>query len=451
MHGWLTEQVAEPPTCGHSGRAVGVIDGNRYCDNCWRNAPETRRQCVRCDVLDHLNRAALCKACRATDAIHNLFTGPVLTRRPELVPIRDHFLAADPKYLLQLIKAKNAWRVLTTVVGLPHSARHEDLDSLGTARAVSQVRSLLIELGVLPQRDEYLAQLEAWTAQAIACLPNRSDQLAIRQFTRWRQQHRRQRKPMAHTDAANDRRELRLVLSLIAALNHAGGTMDTARQQHLDSWAANAPADAFRVRHFLRWRAQSGKNTSLIPPAYQRAEFRIGGNVGSNEHALRQLTTNASPDPRLSLAVLLTVVYGIRVHRIAALRVENFTIRDGTAQVRLGSVALELPNVAAPWIEAIQQGVPLKRRFGGSSERSEWVFPGYRHGNHVLASSLAVQLRDAGVSPALAHQVSAAVIITQVPPAVVARILGIHLTTAAQWHQLAGSIPLHHQRPRDFP
>lgn len=435
--------MAEPPTCGHTGRAVGVIDGNRYCDHCWRNALETRRPCTRCGLLDHLNRAALCRACRATDAIHEVFSDRVLTRRPELVPVREHFLSADPKYLLLLIRTQKAWRVLTTVVGLPNPARHEDLDSLGTARSVSQVRSLLIELGVLPQRNEYLVQLEAWTAQAIARLPNRSDQLAVRQFTRWRQQHRRQGKPMAHTDAANDRRELKLVLSLITAVNDAGGTMDTASQEHLDSWAAAAPGDAFRVRHFLRWRAQAGKNTSLRPPAYQRTQFCIGGNVGSHEEALRRVISDPAPDPRLSLAVLLTVVYGIRVHRIAALRIEQLTDRGGAAWVRLGSVALELPSVALPWVMSIVQGVPLKRRFGGSSDGSQWVFPGSRHGDHVLASSLAAQLRDADVSPTLAHQASAAAIITQVPPAVVARILGIDMTTAAQWHQLAGSIPRH--------
>ena len=442
--------MAEPPTCGHPGPAVCVIAGDRYCDYCWRNAPATRRQCARCDAFDHLNRSALCKSCRATDAVNHLFSRHVLTQRPKLVPVRDHFIAADPKYLLQLIKANNAWMVLTAVVELPNPARHEDLDSLGTARAVSQVRSLLVELGALPRRNEYLAQLEAWTAQAIARLPHRSDQLAVRQFAKWRRQHRRQVNPMAHGDAANDRRELRLVFSLIAAINHAGATMDTAQQEHLDTWAMHAPADAFRVRHFLRWRAQSGKNTTLIPPAYHRKEFRIGGDIGTNEQALRGVISDQQSDPRLNLAVLLNVVYGIRVHRIAALHVADLTVRDGTARIRLESVDLELPGAAVPWVEAIRQGIPIKRRFGGASADFTWVFPGSGHNQHVLASSLAVQLRIAGVSPALAHQAAAAAIITQVAPAIVARILGVSIITATEWHTLAGGLSRPRQRHGDF-
>ena len=57
----------------------------------------------------------------------------------------------------------------------------------------------------------------------------------------------------------------------------------------------------------------------------------------------------------------------------------------------------------------------------------------------MLPASLATKLRAIGVSPRQAHQAAAASLITQVPPAVIARLLGVSLTTAAAWYALAGS------------
>ena len=147
--------------------------------------------------------------------------------------------------------------------------------------------------------------------------------------------------------------------------------------------------------------------------------------------------------PRIRLAVLLVVVYGIRVHRIAALRRDAFLIANGTAVIILGTVELTLPAAVTPWVEEILREVPIRSRVGGSGRDDIWLFPGYRHGDHMLPSSLTAQLRALGVSAARAHQVAAAAIITQVPPAVAARLLGVSVSTAAEWHYLAGGTAEH--------
>ncbi|PVE14620.1 hypothetical protein DDA93_15845 [Arthrobacter sp. Bz4] len=395
---------------------------------------------MRCNELDHLNRPGLCKRCRATDAINELFSEVVLLRRPELLPVRNHLMAADGHYLLQLIKSRKTWRVLSTVVSLPDTARHEDLDQLGAARSVNQVRSLLVDLGALPERDEYLHRLQKWTTDQIAAIPHSADQLALQQFVRWCHQRRPRKGPTTNTQAANDKRELRLIFSLLSHLNAAEQTASTATQEHLDAWAVNAPRDAFRVRGFIRWCAKTGTNRFLTPPDYPRLSFRIGGSLGpGNESALQSALSDQNHDPRMALALLLNVVYGIRVHRIVALQLADLSITDGIASIQLGSVRLDLPAAATAWVDVILAGRIDKRRFGGAAHDETWIFPGYRHGNHQLASSLAARLRKLGVEPAVAHQASSAAIITQVPPAVAARILGISITTASNWHKLTGN------------
>ncbi|GAA1117518.1 hypothetical protein [Arthrobacter flavus] len=179
-----------------------------------------------------------------------------------------------------------------------------------------------------------------------------------------------------------------------------------------------------------------------MPPDYPRLSFRIGGSIGSeNENALRRALVDENHDPRLALALLLNVVYGIRVHRIAALKLTDLSVSGGAARIQLGSVGLDLPPVATSWVEIILSGKIDKRRFGGAAHDNTWIFPGYQHGSHQLASSLAARLKNLGAKPAVAHQASSAAIITQVPPAVTARILGISITTAAHWHKLTGDAP----------
>jgi integrase len=143
--------------------------------------------------------------------------------------------------------------------------------------------------------------------------------------------------------------------------------------------------------------------------------------------------------PRIRLAVLLTVVYGIRVHRIAALRRDAFRIVNGKAVIMLGTIDLTLPAPATQWVEDILRDFPIRSRVGGSRIDATWLYPGYRHGDHMLPSSLTAKLRALGVSPGRAHQVATAAIINQVPPAVVARLLGVSISTAAEWHSLGGS------------
>ncbi|WP_394253064.1 hypothetical protein [Arthrobacter pityocampae] len=360
-----------------------------------------------------------------------------------MADLHRHLLKADPQYILRLIKSKTAWTVLEAALALPGILTHEDLDALGTPRAVSQVRSLLVEHAVLPQRDEYAHRLRAWTTTEIASLPHSSDQLALRQFIRWRQQRRTRPGPLTNITAANDKRELRLILSFIAHLNASDRSLATASQELLDQWVIQAPSEAFRVRRFLRWSAKSGTSGPLTPPRFAGATgFNLGGSIGTNNEEALQRALNDDPvNPKTRLAIVLTIVYGIRVHRIAALRLEDLSVRAGTPGVDLGTVRLELPAAATPWITAILAGVPTKRRFGGSTQSSTWVYPGYQHGEHQLPSSLGATLRTYGVSPITAHQAATAGIITQIPPAVAARILGVSLSTAAGWHRLTSTEP----------
>lgn len=434
--------MAAPATCRHGGKTVAVLPTGRYCDWCWRNAPEFRLPCSRCGREDHLNQDRLCKACRAADAVAHVFDEATLRRQPLLVRLRDHLAGADPTYLVTIKKKSNVWRLVVQIAELPRPVTHADLDGMGSPRSVSQVRSLLVALEVLAARDEYAVAVHRLGAAAVSALPHREDQLALRRFLHWRQQHRRTGGPLTITQAANDRTELRVIVSLLDAFNATGRTITTGEQATLDAWARTNRI-AFRTRRFLAWCSHSGINRDLIPPPHRGTGFQLGGDLGAgNEDALRRaLTESAEISPQLRLAILLTTVYAVRVHRVAALRRDAVQLVNGRPRIRLGSVDIDLPDVATPWVHAIINEHTHKRRAGGRGLDATWIFPGARHDAHILPSSLAPQLKRLGVSPVGAHQASAATLITQLPPAVVARLVGVKISTASGWHQLAGTEP----------
>lgn len=420
------------PTCAHPDRTVaGIVHDARYCEYCWRRAPQTRRPCVRCGRLDHTNRDGLCKPCRAADAIERLFGPNVERRRPELLPLQAHLHASRPQYILQAIKAGGVWGTLERLIALPAPLTHESIDTLATPAATAHVRSLLVSVGVLPARDEHAAKLQRWAQAHLSALPHRADQLAVTVFIRWNQTRRRRGPHTTVTQAANDKRELRIVLDFIHFLNQRSQTIATATQTDLDLWMTTAATDSFRIRGFVRCCASSRINRYLIPPTKERHSFQIGGSLGAeNEAALHKAFTDASLDPRIKLAIVLIIVYGIRTHRIVNLRLRDLS-SDGRHRVRLGRDWLELPPAVAPQIRTIHANASLAHHSADA-----WLFPGYRHGRPLSPSTLAANLRQLGISPARAHQASTANIISQVPPIVVARLLGVSPSTASDWHSL---------------
>lgn len=75
----------------------------------------------------------------------------------------------------------------------------------------------------------------------------------------------------------------------------------------------------------------------------------------------------------------------------------------------------------------------------GSTSGSEWLFPGYRPGQHIHPNTLMERLREIGIDLLGARNASLRALVTEVPPPLVAEMLGYsyqvtqkHATAAAQ-------------------
>ena len=73
-----------------------------------------------------------------------------------------------------------------------------------------------------------------------------------------------------------------------------------------------------------------------------------------------------------------------------------------------------------------------------SETPSRWLFPGGLPGQHIHPSTLARRLRKLNISAAHLRTASIMDLAAEIPPAVLADLIGIYPTTAARWTHAAG-------------
>jgi hypothetical protein len=109
-------------------------------------------------------------------------------------------------------------------------------------------------------------------------------------------------------------------------------------------------------------------------------------------------------------------------------------IADGQVRIRLGREPVVLPAPLDTLIRELTAG-----RHGhaaiGDQGTSPWLFPGGQPGQPISAFQLAERLRQLGVRPGQSRLAAMFQLATELPAAVLARMLGIHITVAVTWQR----------------
>ncbi len=73
----------------------------------------------------------------------------------------------------------------------------------------------------------------------------------------------------------------------------------------------------------------------------------------------------------------------------------------------------------------------------GDQGSSPWLFPGGQPGRPISASRLSERLRALGVHASTARSSALMQLATELPAAVIARMLGVHIKVAVEWQRAA--------------
>jgi hypothetical protein len=208
------------------------------------------------------------------------------------------------------------------------------------------------------------------------------------------------------------------------------------RQADIDGWFAAPPATRGHVRSFLSWTQRRGHlPKSLELPPHRRSQPDTPADPEHRWDVARRLVHDDTLDIADRVAGALVALYAQPVTRIVLLTTAHVEADDNTVTVALGPDRLELPEPFATLITRL----PHRRRGGAAANLpNQWLFPSARAGQHTTPGALANRLRRIGVTGRAMRHAALLQLAAEIPPGMLAGVLGIHPTTAVKWTKLAG-------------
>ena len=147
----------------------------------------------------------------------------------------------------------------------------------------------------------------------------------------------------------------------------------------------------------------------------------------------RRLLHDDSLDPEDRVAGLLVLLYAQWPSIISCLTLGHVHADDQQVQLSLGREPVTLPD---PLASLVRQLLAARRSHAaiGDDGTSAWLFPGGQPGRPISSYRLAERLREHGIYSGQARSTALFQLATDLP-AVLARLLGIHITVAVAWQR----------------
>lgn len=414
-------------------------------------------QCRQCDrslfALLPARHQPRCLFCRAGQWVRTRLGDTVPAPvDPRLDSFIDRLAATHdfPQLRQWFLRSPAATALLTRMAHGQAPIDHDTLDALagdrgGRAISVEHLRRLLVAAGALPPREEYLARLEAAFARLIEHTPG-EDQMVIARYVQWQVLPGVRRRLATGRDPQRTCTLARGMLygpgRLIDELHSRGEQIGSLRQPVLDQWLARRRSDATSVSVFLRWAMRHRLAPSVALPVQRMNDPMDFNDPDQQWQLLRRCLHDDTLSPRVRLAGTLVLMYGQHASTVVQLRASHVTPGPPTT-LRLGADAVDIAEPIATVLRHTATGTIstlAERGIANSFDttKDRWLFPGRGPGKRLGTEALLNDLRHAGIRSRHARNTTLLTLARELPPAVLADLLGIGTSTADRWRQWAG-------------
>jgi hypothetical protein len=440
---WATGPVCS--TCRYKG-----LEAKATCAGCGQlRRPDPRHPSGRCADCVGLPVFSVCADCGGEDRIYRdgrciactvLVTFDALTAGTvDLSDLRDTLAASDrPRAVLRWLRTEFVADTVGKLATGDVALSHHGLDELGDNLAVTRLRSVLVQSGLLVERNEVIARLETWITEQVAGIPDPDDRRTIEAFATWQvlRRARRRAERAEPLSIKNARSQIRRAIEFLAFLQTRGHTLADCTQPDVELWLSG-PQVRRHVADFLGW----ARRQRRCPELDVRRRSQVWPARQISDHELRALVTRLLTDLGLALADrvagLFVVCYAQMPARIVRLRAEHVTIDTDSTKVRFGRDEVVLPEVIATLLAEL---VAVRRGRAATEPHatSRWLFPGAIPGRPLDAETLRLRLVTIGVANLRVRTATLLDLAAQIPATVLADLVGLHDTTAARWNRAAG-------------
>jgi hypothetical protein len=424
--------------CGSIRLIRGGTLASPLCAACARPDPSFWHACPGCGArTQHLSRR--CARCSLRQRLDELLRDGTGAIHPRLQALHDNLGGYDrPDTVLDWLNKNTAAALLRELAAGERPLTHAALDELPDSKTIRHLRTVLVATGALASRDEHMIRLERWITATIAGRHEHHERQLLHRYATWhalrRLRHRAGGQHITIGQAATVQRHLRAAITLLDWLTARGLDLTTARQGDLDTWlASDQITHRSEAGNFARW-ARRQKLTSLDFPA-----IRWDGPAGAIDtearwHHARRLLHDNTARPEDRVAGLLLLLYAQGPAAISRLTIDHVRQDGQHVRLRLGREPIVLPEPLAALVLQL-----TATRHGhaalGDQGNSRWLFPGGQPGQPISAYRLAGRLRQLGLRPGPARSTALFGLATELPAALLARLLGIHISVAVAWQR----------------
>jgi hypothetical protein len=172
--------LARCSCCGRAGPVGSGTMAEPVCRDCTVPAfPD-------CPACADSPRPGQCAGCLLKLRLRELLAGPDGGICPSLRPLREALAATDPPgTALRWLARPRVAAVLSGIAAGGRGLCHGELDRLEQTPILAHLRSVLVATGTLPARDELMARLERFTADALAGRPDPDQRQVLRRYATW--------------------------------------------------------------------------------------------------------------------------------------------------------------------------------------------------------------------------------------------------------------------------
>jgi len=435
-----TAVLRSPSACSRCGTAQPLIalddDGAGVCGPCVGHAADyTCRQCGRSGNPHSRGR---CAHCVLAGRVSELLAGPGGTVAPQLEPLATALAAApSPFPAIQWIKESPNTRLLARLAAEGRTLSHELLDELPPSRNQRYIRQLLVHTGALDERNEDLERIPGWLEHELAGKPAAHANLA-RPFLHWFLLRRaRQRAATRRHPASADRdlrRRLRVALEFLAWTDRHGLALAGLTQEHIDDWIAEAASQRrYLIRYFLKWTASRHLTRKLSVPSIPRQDPQDMLGEDDRWKLLQGCLTDDSMPADVRAAGAITLLFGPSAERLCHLTPDHLKLGGEYDRLVLGRHPVLLPPRLAGLLRRLAEQPGPRPQLSRSSPGPRWLFPGMVPGKPISTHAMTQKLGRHGITVRAARNAALAALAADLPAAILAGLLGMHVNTAVRW------------------
>lgn len=428
-------------TCTACGRDRPVRGGSLerpLCATCTRSDPSFWKPCGECGEATKLTDGP-CARCRLQRRLSELLAGPGGAVRPELQPLFDSLITERPESVQGWLRRSQVSETLAELGAGLVPVSHDSLDRLESGKVLEHLRAMLVATGALPARDEQMIRLERWVTTVIAERDDPEQAEILRRYGVWHLVRRLRRRlrgaDTTYGQSVTVKRRIRAAIALMDWLEGRGLTLASAGQGDLDAWLTARDGPRSRdAGNFVRW-ASAAKLTRLELPAVRWAGPTGAIDADRRWEQARRLLIETTIAPGDRVAGLLVLLYAQRASTISRLTVDHVLHSDdGTVRLRLADRPIVVPEPLGELLLGL-----LASRKGhavlGDTGTAPWLFPGGQPGRPMSASRITERLRDLGIHAGPARTAALLQLAAELPAAVIARLLGLHIKVAVEWQR----------------